>query len=101
MPFLPSNQQHQSTEDLLLIVKHFFQTLTTNAHSAWPCGHFADQHFTTADTPQVNLAKGELFGDFNLGSTIVLLFEAPDSFEFAIRPGQRVKYGQGIGTTTD
>jgi len=49
----------------------------------------------------VQLKKGELFGDFNLGSTIVLLFEAPDTFEFAIRPGQRVRYGQGIGTTTD
>jgi len=81
-----------------------FQTLTTNAHSAWPCGHFADEHFTSEDSPDtstVQLQKGELFGDFNLGSTIVLLFEAPDSFEFAIRPGQRVKYGQGIGTTTD
>jgi len=52
-------------------------------------------------TSTVQLKKGQLFGDFNLGSTIVLLFEAPDSFEFAIRPGQRVRYGQGIGTTPD
>ena len=80
------------------------QELTTNAHSAWPCGHFADEHFTsdeTSMTSSVQLTKGELFGEFNLGSTIVLLFEAPDTFEFAVRPGQRVKYGQGIGTTTD
>jgi len=85
-------------------VTYLFQTLTTNAQSAWPCGHFADEHFTSDADPErstVQLGKGDLFGDFNLGSTIVLLFEAPDTFEFAIRPGQRVKYGQGIGTTTD
>ena len=43
------------------------------------------------------MRKGEVFGNFNLGSTIVLLLEAPPSFQFNIEAGQRVVYGQGIG----
>ena len=35
-------------------------------------------------------------GDFNLGSTIVLLFEAPPEFRLRNIPGDRVRYGQGM-----
>lgn len=44
-----------------------------------------------------NFEKGELVGQFNMGSTIVLLFEAPKNFEFTIKPGQTVKVGEAIG----
>ena len=42
-----------------------------------------------------------MIGDFNFGSTIVLVFEAPQSFRFKFNPGERVKYGQGLGDIID
>ncbi|XP_056146334.1 phosphatidylserine decarboxylase proenzyme, mitochondrial isoform X2 [Lampris incognitus] len=46
----------------------------------------------------VALQKGEALGEFNLGSTIVLLFEAPDDFSFDLRAGQRIRYGEALGS---
>ena len=46
----------------------------------------------------MSLKKGELFGEFNLGSTIVLVFEAPKNFEFSsITHNQTVRMGQALG----
>ena len=46
----------------------------------------------------VAVEKGEMIGDFNFGSTIVLVFEAPRNFVFNFKPGECVKYGQGLGS---
>lgn len=40
--------------------------------------------------------KGDPFGEFRMGSTIVIIFEAPSSFHFKLIPGEKVKMGQGI-----
>lgn len=43
------------------------------------------------------LSKGQDIGGFKLGSTVVLVFEAPDNFKFNLSVGQKVKVGQSIG----
>ncbi|KAI6142190.1 phosphatidylserine decarboxylase-domain-containing protein [Pisolithus tinctorius] len=43
------------------------------------------------------LTAAQEMGGFCLGSTIVLVFEAPKTFEFAVKPGQQVKVGNRLG----
>lgn len=43
------------------------------------------------------LKKGDAFGEFRMGSTIVLVFEAPPNFHFSLVPGQRIKMGERLG----
>lgn len=46
---------------------------------------------------KVHLKKGDELGMFKLGSTIVLIFEAPADFKFTVGPGDKLKFGQAIG----
>ncbi|XP_045623253.1 phosphatidylserine decarboxylase proenzyme, mitochondrial isoform X2 [Procambarus clarkii] len=54
---------------------------------------FHDKHFK--DKP-IELSRGGEFGEFNLGSTIVLVFEAPKDTIIMVDIGQKVRMGQAL-----
>jgi phosphatidylserine decarboxylase precursor len=52
------------------------------------CGCYA--YNSTYPGDGIRLAKGQELGRFNLGSTVVLIFEAPADFTFSVLPGDKV-----------
>ncbi|XP_041348176.1 phosphatidylserine decarboxylase proenzyme, mitochondrial-like isoform X4 [Gigantopelta aegis] len=69
------------------------QDLTTNNKIKYSEGTYFDWKFPEP----IRVEKGEMFGEFNLGSTIVLIFEAPKNFDFKIQNEQKIKFGQPVG----
>ena len=56
----------------------------------WTSGEYHDLSVKQS----VEFTKGEAFGEFNLGSTIVLIFEAPENVDFTVKSGQSIRYGE-------
>ncbi|XP_034294394.1 phosphatidylserine decarboxylase proenzyme, mitochondrial isoform X2 [Pantherophis guttatus] len=74
------------------------QKLQTNSPH-YSKGSFNDFSFvTTKDHEGIPMRKGEHLGEFNLGSTIVLIFEAPKDFNFYLKPGQKIRFGEALGS---
>jgi phosphatidylserine decarboxylase len=69
----------------------------TNSGEPFKEGLHYDKAFWAEDRNGIDFDKGEIFGEFNLGSTIVLVFEAPKSFEFTIKNGQKINFGEPVG----
>lgn len=45
---------------------------------------------------QVKMSRGDYFGEFNLGSTIVLIFQSKGDVNFEVKHGEVVKMGQAL-----
>jgi len=76
--------------------------LTTNKKNLQKAGKHLDKSFLSSENNNegVALKRGDDFGEFNLGSTIVLIFEAPKNFDFEIIPGEKVFLGTQLGSGT-
>ena len=77
-----------------------FQDLKTNQKGRYKMGAYTDKQLGT-NGGGLALQKGDKLGCFRLGSSIVLIFEAPREFKFLVEPGQKVLYGQPLGSIED
>jgi len=74
------------------VVVAFDPSLKTNLRK-WEKDTFHQVEFKDG----ASLEKGDPFGEFNLGSTIVLIFEAPKDFEFSsLESGSLVRVGKPL-----
>ncbi|XP_058631506.1 phosphatidylserine decarboxylase proenzyme, mitochondrial isoform X2 [Onychostoma macrolepis] len=77
---------------------YFDKELRTN-NPRYSKGTYNDFSYVTNNNQEgVSMRKGEHLGEFNLGSTIVLLFEAPRDFTFNLKAGQKIRFGEPLGT---
>ncbi|KAJ7250574.1 phosphatidylserine decarboxylase 1 [Mycena rebaudengoi] len=79
---------------------NFDQALRTNVRGRPPPPGTYSEAVYSAASALLNgqpLTPAQEMGGFCLGSTIVLVFEAPDEFEFAVQAGQKVKVGEKLG----
>ena len=60
----------------------------------------ADKHkgyyFDKVFEEEKKLKKGDQIGEFNLGSTVILTFEAEKGFEFDVEIGEKLRIGKSI-----
>ena len=79
---------------------HFDRLLRTNLHDERKfTGTYAQATYNAASRILGGqpLATGDEMGSFLLGSTIVLVFEAPEQFYFVRRSGEHIKVGEALG----
>lgn len=79
---------------------NFDKDLRTNERGRLPpVGTYSEAVYSLA-SPILRgqpLERAQEMGGFCLGSTIVLVFEAPSEFEFVVGAGEKVKVGQRLG----
>ena len=71
------------------IVTDFDPNLKTNQRGKMP----EYKHEVEYEEP-INFKKGDDFGFFNFGSTMVVIFEAPS--DLSLRPSENVKMGEPL-----
>lgn len=77
---------------------HFDRDLHTNS-PRYSKGSYNDLSFVThANKEGIPMRKGEPLGEFNLGSTIVLIFEAPKDFNLRLKAEQKICFAGALGS---
>ncbi|KAG2183768.1 hypothetical protein INT43_006779 [Umbelopsis isabellina] len=78
---------------------NFDEALRTNRKEDLATGTYTEVSYKSASKKLGGkpLQRGEEVGGFYLGSTVVLVFEAPSNFKFKLEQGQKIKMGEAIG----
>ncbi|XP_030073463.1 phosphatidylserine decarboxylase proenzyme, mitochondrial isoform X4 [Microcaecilia unicolor] len=77
---------------------YFDRDLQTNSPRYSKGSHNDVSYISGRNQDGIALRKGEQLGEFNLGSTIVLIFEAPKDFCFNLKAGQKIHFGEAMGS---
>ncbi|XP_068094644.1 phosphatidylserine decarboxylase proenzyme, mitochondrial isoform X2 [Hyperolius riggenbachi] len=77
---------------------YFDRDLQTNSPRYSKGSHNDVSYVTNNNQDGIPMRKGEQLGEFNLGSTIVLIFEAPKDFTFNLKAGQKIHFGEAVGS---
>ena len=62
-----------------------------------PVGATSVRSIVIDKQPGEHCTKGEELGHFKMGSSIVLIFEAPEGFQWQAQPGSRLRVGEALG----
>lgn len=78
---------------------NFDEALKTNQKEDIPLGTYTEVTYKSASKILGGKALkfGDEMGGFYLGSTVVLVFEAPQTFKFNVTSGQKIKMGEALG----
>ncbi|KAF4524728.1 hypothetical protein B566_EDAN014433 [Ephemera danica] len=71
------------------------EDLKTNQRK-WRYIRHKDQYLGPENKEGIHIRKGELFGEFKMGSTIVIIFEAPEKFDFRPELQQKIYVGEAL-----
>ena len=72
---------------------------TNSAAKPKSLGEYAEATYANSSTLLKGkpLRAGDEMGGFALGSTVVVVFEAPEDFVFCVRRGEKIKLGEALG----